>query len=396
MQITLSNFRLSGFVILVFSKQKGITVVFRNDPLESLKVSSTFDSIPFVRDFLQKAIESQLRILFMDELPAIIHRLSLRLWVPEYAQELERSQKDTVPPDAPVQDPFLNPPCDPVDSSGNLLTSSEIGSLSLDSSVEMHPLFSQKNLLRLAALADSQRTLSLFTPSIQDVVYRACMGPEPGDSFGGTHSPRHSILPRPQSYSFPSSPSLSSGYVLAMGPGRHSKAHATKKKKRRVVNLRRPKATDDSSSVASSDSNWSEMTETATTSSMLSSEPIEEEPGDGPPTPLLSPQRDSRLAAKDMPIDPRATMKPHSHAPKSILSSPAKLGHRHVQSTASEKGQYPVVRSPIEISHHAWMMQMAGEIARRIQSEKSASVSSDSGLSWDRRMEETPPPAYGQ
>ncbi|KAI5302914.1 ERMES complex subunit, partial [Ascosphaera pollenicola] len=84
LQITLSEFHLSGFVILVFSKQKGLTVVFRNDPLESLKVSSTFDSIPFVRDFLQKAIEGQLRQLFMDELPAIIHRLSLRLWVPEY------------------------------------------------------------------------------------------------------------------------------------------------------------------------------------------------------------------------------------------------------------------------------------------------------------------------
>ncbi|KAI5279717.1 ERMES complex subunit, partial [Ascosphaera acerosa] len=49
-----------------------------------------------------------------------------------------------------------------------------IGALSLDSSVEMHALFSQRNLLRLAALADSQRTLSLFTPSIADAAFRAC------------------------------------------------------------------------------------------------------------------------------------------------------------------------------------------------------------------------------
>ncbi|KAI7053468.1 hypothetical protein KC352_g19635, partial [Hortaea werneckii] len=77
LQITLSDIRLSGFVILVFSKMKGITLVFRNDPLESLKVSSTFDSIPFVRDYLQRTIENQLRILFMEDLPAIIHRLSL-------------------------------------------------------------------------------------------------------------------------------------------------------------------------------------------------------------------------------------------------------------------------------------------------------------------------------
>ncbi|KAI7582032.1 hypothetical protein KC316_g8104, partial [Hortaea werneckii] len=84
LQITLSDIRLSGFVILVFSKMKGITLVFRNDPLESLKVSSTFDSIPFVRDYLQRTIENQLRILFMEDLPAIIHRLSLRLFNPEY------------------------------------------------------------------------------------------------------------------------------------------------------------------------------------------------------------------------------------------------------------------------------------------------------------------------
>jgi len=51
LQITLSDIRLSGFVILVFSRQKGLTLVFRNDPLESIKVSSTFDSISFVRDY---------------------------------------------------------------------------------------------------------------------------------------------------------------------------------------------------------------------------------------------------------------------------------------------------------------------------------------------------------
>ena len=52
LKITLSDFKLSAFIILVFSKQKGLTLVFRNDPLEALKVSSTFDSIPFVRDYL--------------------------------------------------------------------------------------------------------------------------------------------------------------------------------------------------------------------------------------------------------------------------------------------------------------------------------------------------------
>src|SRR6201992_1595964 len=88
LQITLSDIRLSGFVILVFSKQKGITIVFRNDPLESLKVSSTFDSIPFIRDYLQKEIEAQLRVLFFEDLPAILHKLSLKLWSSEYYNPL--------------------------------------------------------------------------------------------------------------------------------------------------------------------------------------------------------------------------------------------------------------------------------------------------------------------
>ncbi len=126
LQITLSEIKLSGFVILVFSKQKGLTLVFRNDPLESLKVSSTFDSIPFVRDYLQKEIEGQLRVLFMEDLPAIIHRLSLRLWSSEY-QELENEEslqgnQDTT---API-DPLATPPQDAVDAFGNPLNESQI------------------------------------------------------------------------------------------------------------------------------------------------------------------------------------------------------------------------------------------------------------------------------
>ncbi|KAK5280276.1 ERMES complex subunit, partial [Exophiala xenobiotica] len=178
LQITLSEFRLSGFIILVFSRQKGLTLVFRNDPLESLRVSSTFDSIPFVANFLQKEIETQLRGLLMDELPAIIHRLSLRLWVPEHNAQEERdlgtapTSKDEV-----VVDPLASPPQDPVDSTGAVLTPAEVASLSLDSSVETQSLFSRKNLIRLATLTDSHRTLSLFTPSIRDTVFRAWTGP---------------------------------------------------------------------------------------------------------------------------------------------------------------------------------------------------------------------------
>ncbi|KAI9721855.1 MAG: ERMES complex subunit [Chrysothrix sp. TS-e1954] len=210
LQITLSDIRLSGFVILVFSRQKGITLVFRNDPLESLKVSSTFDTIPFVRDYLQKEIEGQLRLLFMEDLPAIIHRLSLRLWVPEHSNA--NPQQGDAPPSegqlnsstvAPDQDteqpinPLLTPSQkpQPTTSLPSLSTQSDIPSLSLadatsstpTSSSQNYPSFSHKNLLRLAALSSSHRTLSLFTPPIRDSVYRAWAA--------ASENPTHQRLP---------------------------------------------------------------------------------------------------------------------------------------------------------------------------------------------------------
>ncbi|KAK2070364.1 hypothetical protein P8C59_004864 [Phyllachora maydis] len=168
LQITLSEIKLSAFIIIVFSKQKGLTLVFRNDPLESLKVSSTFDSIQFVRDYLQRTIEGKLRDLMMDELPAIIHRLSLELWCPDQVPKDEFKEDSE-----PAVNPLATPPLDAVDAKGHLLDPSEISSLSLDGGLETQSLFSQKNLIRLAALATSQRTLSLFTPGIHDVLYRA-------------------------------------------------------------------------------------------------------------------------------------------------------------------------------------------------------------------------------
>jgi mitochondrial distribution and morphology protein 34 len=252
LQITLSEIRLSGFVILVFSKQKGLTIVFKDDPLESLRVSSTFDSIPFVASHIQKEIEKQLRNLLMEELPAIIHRLSQSFWAPEQRKtgEPEQPVADTSREGA-VIDPLASPPQDPVDSKGNVLTPAEVASLSLDSSVETQSLFSQKNLIRLATLTDSHRTLSLFTPSIKDAVFRAWTGPlERGEmpafqsraatpALSRTHSHAGSLsawtgdsaLSRPSLYSFPSTAS-----THGLGTGRHGK---NRKRKKRVVNLRK-------------------------------------------------------------------------------------------------------------------------------------------------------------
>ena len=256
LQITLSDIRLSAFIILVFSRQKGITLVFRNDPLESLKVSSTFDSIPFVANYLQKEIEGQLRLLLMDELPAIIHRLSLRLWVPEYKEsEGRESEELELKREEPAIDPLASPPQDPVDATGQALNPSQIASLSLDSGVETQSLFSQKNLLRLATLNDSHRTLSLFTPSIRDAVFRAWTGPLERGELSGFHTRVTTpALSRTQSFTGslsnaltmdkpgqvrPSLQSFASTSSVSMNSSRYAKSHSTRKRKKRVVNLRK-------------------------------------------------------------------------------------------------------------------------------------------------------------
>ena len=447
LQITLSDFKLSGFVILVFSKQKGITVVFRNDPLESLKVSSTFDSIPFVRDFLQKEIEAQLRILFMDELPAIIHRLSLRLWVPEYRTgEDMKTQNDNTEStsEGPGQDPLATPPMDPVDAMGNALNESEIASLSLDSSVETHSLFSQKNLLRLAALTDSQRTLSLFTPSIQEVVYRAWTSPhDPSEIAASIASPLSPPLSRTHSQigSMASSfhetasvtsshtrPSMSSAhsfssYGLSLGTGRHSKAHSRRRKKR-VVDLRRPKTTDDAMSV----SDDSALTESSGPPSIYSAPlPVVNEQSDDPVTPPLSPETNSHLPAIperyrntiSRPALRRSTLTRDSEDPsysvetlrpskvEDVETTPRATVHNVYQNEKAESGSssgaarpsLPATILPFskedrptgESVDSLLVERLAGEIARRMREEKLNTCSNF----WSRAPDDAPPPAYG-
>ncbi|KAM0790080.1 hypothetical protein ACM66B_005408 [Microbotryomycetes sp. NB124-2] len=76
MTLQLSALSLRAIVVLVVSRQKGITLVFKNDPLESVNVSSSFDGVESVAGFIQTEIEAQLREAFRSDLPSIIHRLS--------------------------------------------------------------------------------------------------------------------------------------------------------------------------------------------------------------------------------------------------------------------------------------------------------------------------------
>ncbi|KIH88148.1 distribution and morphology protein 34 [Sporothrix brasiliensis 5110] len=314
LQITLSEIKLSAFIIVVFSKQKGLTLVFRNDPLESLKVSSTFDSIQFVRDYLQRTIEGKLRDLMMDELPAIIHRLSLQLWSPDQVPKDEDATANAEDDDGEMRvNPLADAPSDAVDINGNLVDAGEIPSLSTTGSPESQSLFSQKNLLRLAALTDSHRTLSLFTPGIREVVFRAWAGPSDRQDTptGGNNSPPFATpsLSRGNSFTaaatnttastttytfsdtgsqvhghLPSRPSMvnlssaTTGLSLGSNSQRHPKSYGNgRRKKTRVVNLRKSSSGSSTKDIIAGSAPVSEAGDTASDSVSVQgplSEPI--------------------------------------------------------------------------------------------------------------------------
>lgn len=402
--------------------------MFRNDPLESLKVSSTFDSIQFVRDYLQRTIEQQLRNLMMDELPAIIHRLSLQLWCPDAANKGTETPREDV--DEKGVDPFASPPLDPVDAHGNLLDYNTVSELTLNGGGEMQYLFSQKNLLRLAALTDSHRTLSLFTPGINDVVFRArsCFGdraevasppfatpslaktlslPAGGSTtytFSDSGSTAHGYLPmRPSLVSLNSAPN-----GAAHGAGHRSRPG--RKKKTRVVNLRRAKSEAGSSDVTSEDVSETASIDVPSSEPVMSTSIPEEHASDGASVKeALTGKVRFRPAHKDYALPIRQTLMSDIYKKKleqlAAAREEAKKSEplNHTFDKVAEKAPFDKNGNPIReqqthgsnssdtssvILEQAWIMKMAGEIARRVYDEKNR----EQGI-WEGG-ENAPPPAY--
>ncbi|PHH74705.1 hypothetical protein CDD80_2891 [Ophiocordyceps camponoti-rufipedis] len=422
LSITLSDIKLSAFIILVFSKQKGLTLVFRNDPLESLKVSSTFDSIQFVRDYLQRTIEQQLRNLMMDELPAIIHRLSLHLWCPDQVNK----GTDTPQADVDVQgaDPFASPPLDPVDACGNLLDANTISELALNGGGEVQSLFSQKNLLRLAALTQCHRTLSLFTPGIRDAVFRAWTG------YGDRSEPPTPAVFAPsltRTYSFPTGGSTtytfsdsgsslpdhgsSRASIISLGSTALGTAHRTRpgrKKKNRIVNLRRTRSEAGIANDVSEDVPDTTPV-TVPTSEPLLPDPIPEEPEPRAVEPSKPAASGNRPEATHPPARlftdvPEKTRRPtmpsannRTNTSMTPISSPTTtpVPGGVALSSKSDKSRLGLERlcsssdTSSEILEQAWIMKMAGEIARRVYDEKTRRQP----RLWDE-SEQPPPPAY--
>lgn len=144
LDLKLSDIKISGIGIIVFSQSKGLTLVFRNDPLDSIKVSSTFDTVQVLANFLQKQIETQIRDLFRETLPTLIHRLSLKYVSSMNPTDVMTNLKDHLAP------------------------SGGITNLDLAEAQTIAP----KNLSKLASLYSSRETLDLRVPKLKRIVQR--------------------------------------------------------------------------------------------------------------------------------------------------------------------------------------------------------------------------------
>ena len=86
-KIRVSRLRIKGIVGLVVDKNKGVTCSMKNEPLESVLVSSSFDETPMISNFLQKEIEQKLQLLLTEELPRLIHEHSLKTFNKDQLKE---------------------------------------------------------------------------------------------------------------------------------------------------------------------------------------------------------------------------------------------------------------------------------------------------------------------
>ncbi|CDK25730.1 unnamed protein product [Kuraishia capsulata CBS 1993] len=86
LNLTLSQIKISTIIIIVFTKSKGLTLVFKNDPLESISINSTFDRIKPLAQLLQKKIEIQIGELFKEFLPSILYKFSLKYTTESFDQ----------------------------------------------------------------------------------------------------------------------------------------------------------------------------------------------------------------------------------------------------------------------------------------------------------------------
>ncbi|PFH51339.1 hypothetical protein AMATHDRAFT_90291, partial [Amanita thiersii Skay4041] len=170
MLLRLSHFRLSSYVVLVVSKQKGITLVFKTDPLQNVDINSTFDSIAVIQKFIQREIEGQLRQMFREDLPGIIHRLSQQ-WVKSKVEAPYLTKRPPVS-HRPVGFSF-SPGTSPPNEFNGVTSISPGNNNAPNSSIVLRPSLMTNSIHQLSTLSHSNHTLSPYTRSLAHFTVRS-------------------------------------------------------------------------------------------------------------------------------------------------------------------------------------------------------------------------------
>lgn len=148
LDLKLSDIKINGIGIIVFSKTKGLTLVFRNDPLDSIKVSSTFDTVQVLANFLQKQIENQIGDLFRETLPTVLHQLSLSFL-------------------------SLDNNIDDLHSKLALNIDHLVGQSTVPATSDLTFVYSSRNLQKNMRLFNSRETLNLDIPRFKNIIQRS-------------------------------------------------------------------------------------------------------------------------------------------------------------------------------------------------------------------------------
>lgn len=168
LDLKLSDIKINGIGIIVFSKSKGLTLVFRNDPLDSIKVSSTFDTVQVLANFLQKQIESQIRDLFRETLPTLIHQLSLKyLSLDNHMNEFKSKL-------AANATPTTSTTTQTSDADASMAFSTPAYKM-LENDEDVSLVYSTKHLQKTLELFKSRETMSLRIPKFKHIIQRSHM-----------------------------------------------------------------------------------------------------------------------------------------------------------------------------------------------------------------------------
>jgi distribution and morphology protein 34 len=98
--LKISQLQLEGVLEISLSKndsQAKVAAFFREDPLKSVTITSSFDEFGSVKKYLQETVEGSLRKLFVEDLPKIMDSVSAKIKLPDQASSSNPSSPSFPP-----------------------------------------------------------------------------------------------------------------------------------------------------------------------------------------------------------------------------------------------------------------------------------------------------------